>query len=263
MTNRQEILSIKASRLKPLLPCCGARALVGGLLVMLVVAGAASGQTVDYGAVRVAALEQRLGELEREIERLEDMKAIRRLQRAYGYYVDKKLTSQVAALFAESATVELGGLGVYVGRERIEALYRRLMGEEGLGHGELYNHMILQGYVTVADDGQSAQGRWRAWIMAGQHGETATWTEGPYENEYVKENGVWKLSKVHWYQTVSAPYEPGWHLAPQPLAGPMEDFPPDRPPSVRYEPYPGAFQPPYHYANPASGRCEPEVCNAR
>ncbi|SRR5690606_3124748 len=211
---------------------------------------------------RLAALEAELDQLEREIERVEDAKAIRRLQRAYGYYADKKLSAEIGALFARDATAEIGLSGVYVGRERITEFYRRLIGEE-LAEGELFNHMILQGAVHVADDGRTAKGRWRALIQIGQHGESAVWAEGPYENEYVKEDGVWKISKLHWYQTVSAPYDPGWHKAPQPMSGPLEDFPPDRPPTEVYGSYPEVHQPPFHYRNPVSGRCEPGVCDAR
>jgi hypothetical protein len=223
----------------------------------------ARSQAVDEDLARLAMLEARLTGLEHEIERVEDIKAIRRLQRAYGYYVDQKLTDQVTALFAEDASVELGNMGVYLGRDRIAEFYGRLMGDSGLADGELFNHIILQGYISLADDGQSAQGRWRALIQSGQHGESAFWGEGPYENEYVKEDGVWKFSRVHWFQTVLAPVDPGWHIAPLPMAGPLEDLPPDRPSTYEYESYPGAFQPPYHYANPVSGRCEAGVCDAR
>jgi hypothetical protein len=213
---------------------------------------------------RLAALDAELASLEREIGLLEDTKAIKRLQRAYGYYVDKKLSREIGALFADdpATTAELGGSGVYVGRARIAEYYDRIIGGEGLKSGQLFNHMILQGVVHVAPDGLTAKGRWRALIQIGEHGQSATWAEGPYENEYVKEDGVWKFSKVHWYQTFSAPYSPGWHKAPEPMNPPLADFPPDRPPSVVYQSYPGVFQPPYHYANPVSGRCEPGVCEA-
>lgn len=204
-------------------------------------------------AARVAALESKLTSLEHEIGLLEDAKAVKRLQRAYGYYVDKGLGPEVAALFADGATVELGGSGVYVGKEHIAGFYQYLLGD-GLHRGRLNNHMIIQGVVHVASDGKTAQGRWRGFLQLGEYGKSATWEEGPYENEYVKENGVWKFSKVHWYATVIAPYDPGWHEAPQPLPGPSKDFPPDRPPSEVYQTYPSAYLPPFDFPNPVTGR---------
>ncbi len=240
----------------------GASSVVALCAVLLVGAGGA--QEPDAEAARLAALEAELAGLEHELGLLEDTKAIKRLQRAYGYYVDKKLSRDIAALFADDpgTTAELGGSGVYVGKARIAEFYDRIIGGEGLEQGELHNHMILQGVVHVAPDGLTAKGRWRALIQIGEHGESAVWAEGPYENEYIKEGGVWKFSKVHWYQTFSAPYSPGWHKAPEPLNPPLAEFPPDRPPTVVYQSYPAVYQPPYHYANPVSGRCEPEVCDA-
>jgi hypothetical protein len=238
-------------------------ACVAALLTVLLI-GAGRAQSPGDPAARIATLETELGQLEHEIGLIEDMKAIKRLQRAYGYYVDKKLSREIGALFADEPTTsaELAGLGVYVGKQRIEQLYDLVMGGE-LKPGQLHNHIILQGVVHVADDGRTAKGRWRALIELGEHGKSATWAEGPYENEYVKEKGVWKFSKVHWYQTVQAPYSPGWHKAPEPMvAEPLKDFPPDRPPTEIYKSYPSAYQVPYHYRNPVSGRCEAGVCNA-
>src|SRR5687767_11601298 len=231
-------------------------------LCALLLASAGGTQEAGDAAARLAALEAELATLEHDVGLLEDTKAIKRLQRAYGYYVDKKLSREIGALFVDApdTTAELGGSGVYVGRARIAEFYDRIIGGEGLERGELFNHMILQGIVHVAPDGRTAKGRWRALIQIGQHGESAVWSEGPYENEYVKENGIWKFSKVHWYMTFAAPYSPGWHKAPQPMEPPLADFPPDRPSTAVYQSYPAVYQPPYHYRNPVSGRCEPGVC---
>lgn len=235
------------------------------LSAALLFAGSLGAQAPAADLSRLSALETELTGLERDMQLLEDTKAIKRLQRAYGYYVDKKLSREIGALFADApeTTAELGGSGVYVGKARIAEYYDRVIGGEGLKPGQLFNHMILQGVVHVADDGRTAKGRWRALIQIGEHDKNAVWAEGPYENEYVKENGVWKFAKVHWYQTFSAPYSPGWHKSAQPMDPPMADFPPDRPSSTAYQSYPSAFQVPYHYKNPVSGRCEPEVCDAR
>ena len=225
---------------------------VAGIALAVAALTSSSAQEADPAA-RLAALESELAALEHEIELLEDTKAIKRLQRAYGYYADKKQSDEISALFAADATAEIGGLGVFVGRERIGALYDLLL-DGGLEEGRLFNHMILQGVVHVAPDGRTAKGRWRALIQLGEHGESATWSEGPYENEYVKEDGVWRISKLHWYATLTAPYDPGWHRAQIPLDGPSDALPPDRPPSEVYESYPSAYLPRYHYDNPVSGR---------
>ena len=116
-------------------------------LVAVLLVGASRAQPAEDSAARLNALEAELGSLEHEITLLEDAKAIKRLQRAYGYYVDKKLSGEIAALFADDpgTTAEIGGSGVYVGKARIGEFYDRIMGGEGLKPGQLYNHMILQG----------------------------------------------------------------------------------------------------------------------
>ena len=227
-------------------------ALTTGLIIM------AQDITPDSDAARMAALQTRLAALEKKIGLLEDSKAVKRLQRAYGYYVDKGLSHEVSGLFSDQATVELAGLGVYVGKEHITALYRRLLGDRP-ADGQLNNHIIMQGVVHVAPDGLSAKGRWRALIQTGQHGVSALWAEGPFENEYIKEDGVWKISKLHWYNTLTAPYDPGWHKAPRPMAGQLTDLPPDLSPTVEYQSFPAAFLPPYHYANPVTGSADEVV----
>lgn len=201
----------------------------------------------------IAALDARL-------DRIDDSNDIKRLQRAYGFYFDKGEWDQIADLFAADATIEFGHEGVYVGQPRIREYLKRLGGgRNGLGEGEMNNHMLLQPVVHVAPDGRTAKARWRALILQGKYKQSATWGEGTYENEYVKDGDVWKISKLHFFPSFHAPYEGGWakmrpvdaYISPA-----AKDFPADRPSSVSYKPFPAAFVSPYHYdsaAQPARG----------
>ena len=226
----------------------------GRLAAALFVAAAsiatpATAQDVDS---EIAALTLR-------VERLEGTRAVKKLQRAFGYYVDRGLWGDAADLFTDDGTIEIGIDGVYAGRARIGEYLRRLHGgQEGLIYGQLNEWVTLQPAITVAADGLSATARWRDLGMTGQYKRHAEWTDGIYENTYVRENGVWKIRSLHLYVNFVAPYERGWaRLAPGEGVVQSEAskaFPSDRPPSEALPPFPEPQVPPFRAPNPVTGR---------
>ncbi len=230
-------------------------------LVAAMAVGPVSAGAPDSDARILARLQARIAALNAQAARIEDADAVRKLQRAYGYYIDKGYWGEAAALFADDATMEIGVDGVYVGQARIR---ERLMLDgggnpgPGLPFGQIYHRMQLQPVVDVAPDGATAKGRWREIALLGHYHQDAEWGAGVYENEYVKQHGVWKIWKLHYYPSFLAPYDSGWAKL-KPVTGDWksaagEALPADRPPTVRYEPFPATFTPPFHYQNPVSGR---------
>jgi hypothetical protein len=194
--------------------------------------------------------------LEQRKTRLEDVNDIKRLQGAYGYYFSAARWDEVTNLFSDSATIEIGLDGVYRGRQRVrEYLHAFGGGKECLAPGQLNEYLQVMPVITLSPDGQTAKGTWRAIVLTGQLGGAANWGEGPYENEYVKENGVWKISKLHWYQTLLVPFEGGWakHEDVNATKFVSDRLSPDSPPTITYKSWPSAFVPPFHFKN------EPQV----
>jgi hypothetical protein len=204
---------------------------------------------------RLERLEARLAEAERRITRMEDVEAIKRLQRAYGYYLDKGFWQEIADLFAPDGTIEIAARGVYR-RDRIYPFLRDLIGRQrdGLAPGQLMNHMQLQGIVTLSEAGDTAQGRWRAFIQVADHGKTAIWAEGPYECVYRKIGGIWTIASLIWFPTYYTPFDQGWAKVGLPSSAVDPSFPPDEPSTHVYETFPAQFIPPYHYSHPVTGR---------
>jgi hypothetical protein len=223
-----------------------------GAAALAAALSAASPSATSQQPLPLEALAAHAATLEREVGLLEDTNAIEKLQRIYGFYTDKQLWSQAADLFAANGSIEVGGRGVYVGKDRVLA-FLKSNGPEYPQPGRLFDQMQLQPIVHVASDGQTAKGRWHMFAQEAQHGEYANWGLGIFENEYVKEGGVWKIAKLHLYTTMYTPYEDGWAKTAIPNAGPSAELPPDRPPSVDYAAYPAAFVVPFHYENPVTG----------
>jgi len=194
------------------------------------------------------------------VEKLEGVRAVKKLQRAFGYYVDRGLWGEAADLFADDGTIEIGIDGVYQGRERIREYLKRLHGgQEGLVYGQLNEWVTLQPAIAVAADGRSATARWRDLGMLGQYKRHAEWRDGIYENTYEKgADGVWRIKSLHLWVNFVAPYEKGWaRLKPgEGLARSQAsiDFPPDRPPTAAYQPFPAVQVPPFQAPHPATGK---------
>jgi len=215
-------------------------------------APAATARNPADATVTPAALRQRAADLEHRVTLLQDAQAIENLQRIYGYYLDRAMWDQAADLFADNATFESGQQGVYVGRRRVRQ-YLGTLGPQGLRYGWLFDHIQLQPIVDVAPDGRTAQARSRELDMTGHLGEPGRWTEGVYENTFVKQHGVWKFQSLHFYPTFITDYDKGWGEDAQPVPGINHALPPDRPPTEVYAIYPTAHVPPYHYPNPVTG----------
>jgi acetyl esterase/lipase len=244
--------------------------IAGHVLAFLVAAfGAGIPEAAVAGIPSTGAqvsLDARLDRLEAEIIAAEDMRAIKRLQRAYGYYLDKGMWEDLAALFTDDAVANYPA-GVFVGKQSIRRhLFLNVgsgkLGEIGLGDNRLYNHMSIQPVVHLDPGGKTAKGRWRAFAMFGAFGANATWAEGVYEVQYAKVDGVWKISKLDYHAGFAAPYETGW-IAPQPAkagssaATPVRArrslrHPPDRERKMECEGFPAACLAPFHYENPGT-----------
>jgi hypothetical protein len=231
--------------------------LIAGAAMLALAARAAEPVVTDSRLItddrRLQILEAKLASLQREVNLIEDRKAIERLQQLWAHYVSEGMATEAAALFSASpvASIEYAQQGIYLGRPRIEAFLKA--GGARLQPGELRETPVMQAVIHVAADGLSAKGRWRSLIMGGIHGQDGTWQEGPYENEYIKEKGVWRISRLHWYMTVNGSYDKGWHRQSFPITTPLRDLPPDQPPSLVYQSFPSFFLPPFHFLHPVTG----------
>ncbi|HWW65213.1 MAG TPA: nuclear transport factor 2 family protein [Sphingomonadaceae bacterium] len=199
----------------------------------------------------VAALRREVAELRGQAQAASDYIAISNLQRSYGYYVDKGLWNEAADLFAEDGTLEIAGRGVYQGRERVRAYLHKL---PPFQRGQLFNHMQLQPVIHIDPDGLSAKARWRTFIQLATLDVEARWGEATYENRYVKRDGVWMIATLHGYITFYSEYDRGWDKGGIKLLRSIDGLQPDAPPTESYEAWPEVFIPPFHYANPVTGK---------
>jgi hypothetical protein len=205
-------------------------------------------------AANLAELRATLTSLEQRIGLLEDVEQLERLQSVYGYYLAHNEWDNFAGLFAPEGTIEIAMRGVYVGPSSVRRSMD-LYGAAGSKHGLLHNHMQYQPVIHVAEDGRSAKMRSRAFSIMGEFERgDGRWMGGVYENEYVKQDGVWMLAEDRQFNTYFALYPVGWKdLVPRAPPQVSTTNPPDRPPTSPFEMYPRAFLPPYHYANPVTG----------
>jgi hypothetical protein len=213
----------------------------------------ASGAQAAISDADLKAVEGDLNALGKRITRLQDMTEVEIVQHAYGYYVDKGQWRSVSDLFAEDATLEIGGKGVFLGRNRVFQYMTEAFGAIGPKNGSLIDHQQFQCLPTVHDDGVTAEARCIAFVMS-----SGGWGHVYYEDDYIKEDGVWKMKKLHGPFNMYSGYKLGW--VDQVIVNTFpEKFPPwpDLPPTIIYLTYPSYYIEPFHYPNPVTGKSMP------
>ena len=160
----------------------------------------------------LATLSAQIAELQHAVGILQDKDEIQQLQFAYGFLLDNRMFREIADLFAnEGAWIEIGGRGRYCGKERIHRFLLEVLGggRWGLLKDEVINHVQQQMIITVASDRQRAEARARAEVQGNSPPGTPTFllADGIYENEYVREDGKWKILSLQVTMTYYAALE--------------------------------------------------------
>lgn len=216
-----------------------------------------------------AALGATLAELSERIGVLEDERAIRNLQYAYGYFIDKCLYDETVDLFADDGEVVFIG-GRYKHKAGVARLYcgrfrhNFANGKNGPMYGQLLDHPQLQGIIHVASDRTSATGRFRSLMQAGRHesiGNPRQWFEGGiYENAYVKEDGVWKIKLLNYRAFWHGEFDKGWaytkpdYVPNASVTYPEDPYGPDELVEDAPRLWPNTEVVPFHYVHPVTGR---------
>jgi hypothetical protein len=216
-----------------------------------------------------AMLRAQVEELAGRVGRLEDVNAIRKLHYAYGYYIDMCMYDEVVDLFADDGEVIFLS-GVYRGKAGAARLYKTWFqnfftgGRPGPVDGFLLDHFQMQDIVTVAEDRATAKGRFRALLAGGSHHSWAEapeglpaqfWEAGIYENDYVRDGGVWKIRRLDYRVQWQADYEAGWakqeaHLRPADTVFPENPLGPDELLDDVRPMWPKRKHVEFHYAHP-------------
>jgi hypothetical protein len=196
-------------------------------------------------------------ELEKEITRLEDIQAIEDLQQKYGYYMDTHNRDEVFDLFSDQTeSIEIESTGLFIGKEGVRKFY---LDNDLLEKGQTktpgwINILIMMhmDVINIDPSGNTAKGRWNTWLaeamMVGGI-PRQQWVQGYYENEYIKEDGVWRFKKLNWNVTFFTSFDTGWLKIP--LLGRL-DRPDADAPAPNFHPYPSGFRLPYSFPHPVT-----------
>lgn len=133
---------------------------------------------------------------EQRLRRAEDTLAIQRIIVDYADRIDRQDFDAYADLFAEDGVWQ-NGATVRRGKAEIKDLLVGLFGTppDGFVNKDSY-HLVSNPQVDIAPDGNTATARSRhLLVMRGEGGAPVPMLAGLYEDELVRENGVWKIAR--------------------------------------------------------------------
>lgn len=149
--------------------------------------------------------------LEERIQALEDARACEQLMYQYEWFLDHGYDGEgIASLFVEDGLWEIEGVGgTAKGHDAIVQHAADLV--KSLPWGQ---HNMVAPMIEVADDGQTAKGRFCLFCtltLTDENGKDEAYVEiGKYENDYVKVDGKWKFKRLYGNMEKAARWDKGW-----------------------------------------------------
>lgn len=162
-------------------------------------------------------LEQRLEQLERELDRTKSVTEIQNCMARYCYLHTggkHKESAEMFALNTQDVSAEIANVGCFVGPEAVRKLYEKNhIDVEGDRIGFLFEHTLCGLCIEVAEDNQTAKALWvtpgHETFSDGKEAH-ANWIWGKYACDFIRENGQWKIWHMQMYPTFRCPYEESW-----------------------------------------------------
>jgi hypothetical protein len=175
-------------------------------VALLLAAGIGTGLAAQSGTASRGELDT----LAHKIDRVESLRRIKDLDRTFAQLAQFGEFRKMASLFASNGTLQWG-TEVAMGSSAIQDWLTTDAGAmNGIAAGSL-NFMIVDNpSITLSPDGRTAKGRWNGLRFMGDGKGSTRIAGGIYENDYVLENGTWKLAKLHYWRQFDGDYEKGW-----------------------------------------------------
>jgi hypothetical protein len=145
-----------------------------------------------------------LQDLEKRIQALEDIEAIKRLKSRYAQVIDGPSPGDIGNLVTETAVFDYGQLGAVKGRRAISEYFKK--------YPEIRPfrvHYFSQPDITV--DGDIASGKWYMWVPCSTGDGKALWSSGYEDEKYERVNGEWLISELKLTTNFRTTFEEGWH----------------------------------------------------
>jgi hypothetical protein len=152
-----------------------------------------------------------LEEIEKRLRTLEDIEAIRQLQARYVNCLSTIEWDALVDCFAEDGVVDLH-TGIARGKKEIEKFFKEKI---AITHVGMEGNFVVHPVISV--DGDTAKASWLLFTYFSMphkiqiapaltaEEDAPEWMSGFYDMEYVRENGLWKISLLKWRNRLRSP----------------------------------------------------------
>jgi hypothetical protein len=157
-------------------------------------------------------LEARVRELENTVRELRDREVIRDLRYRYHEYVNEGKFAEIPGLFTNDGLLDFAHLGKAAGHEEIARFFGALERKPVEGEKERPRITWVKQFIhnhTIELTGDHGKGFAYLEAKPIYNGE-AFLVAARYDDEYVRQNGQWKFSKMSLVPYFMVPLKEGW-----------------------------------------------------